>query len=144
MSFVINHHVISVLHLTAAQALIADSHFTATHENRKDVDLREQHQERQKQCSAMALRLISTKDRPSTETESTSVSKNDSEAAGTVWADSPCRWWKYLQNKWCKFQISVLKPSGAIYCLRDPQTSLWSVYFVLFNWTILKVSKTKK
>lgn len=92
MSFVINHHVISVLHLTVAQALIADSHFTATHDNRKDVDLCEHHQERHNaQCSAMALRLISTKDRPSTKTESTRESKTDSEAAGTVWADSPCR-----------------------------------------------------
>lgn len=121
--------------------LITDSHFTATHENRKYVDLCEHHQEWHKQCGALALRWIFEKDRPSTKTESMCESKNDSEAAGSVWADSPCRRWKYPQTKWIKFQTSVLKPSDAMYCFRYPQrrVSLWSIYLVLFYGIILSI-----
>lgn len=36
-----------------------------------------------------ALRIIFTKDRPSTKTESMGESKNDSEAAGSVWLTQP-------------------------------------------------------
>lgn len=62
-------------------------------------------------------------------------SRDDSEAAGTVWVDSARRRWKYLQPKWLELQTSELKASDSIDCFRYPWSGvpLWSIYMGLFQ-----------
>lgn len=126
--------------------------FTGTHGNRKYVHLCKHHQERHKQCCATGLGGMWIYSSSNLEVSSFHAkrsdelmceSRNDSEAAGAVWVDSPCRRWNYLQPKWLELQTSELKASDSIYCFRYPRSGvpLWSIHMGLFQ---SKFSKTHR
>lgn len=130
------------------------THFIGTHGNRKYVHLCKHHQERHKQCCATGLRgmliyslsnLKVSSFHTKRSDELICESENDSEAAGTVWVDSPCRRWKYLQTKWLELQTSELKASDSIYCFRYPRSGvpLWSIYIPVgvFQFKVFQNSK---
>lgn len=137
---VAKHHVnIRVLHLTVVQEVMVSSPTSLEHMETGSMctcvntirsDTSRAVRRGWEACESTACQILKVSSfHTKRSDELMCESRNDSEAAGTVWVDSPCRRWKYLQPKWLELQTSELKASDSIYCFRYPRSGvpLWSI-----------------